>query len=186
MGIAAIGLLAVLMRLNRPKARPSTGTSSTGSVIPAPSALTPQTMAPTPANPQALAPAVSAALSPLSTAFGRNPAPGYAGAPAGYAAASPPAAAPSGGSNIGGAVLGGLAGVAAGYALSKVLEGEKPAPAQSPAAESSPAPSGNTWADNQGLVSAGPSGAVPDFDPGTGSGWDSPSDELDFGADDSW
>jgi hypothetical protein len=107
-GIAALGVVALLMRMNRPASQP---------------------MSPAYASP------ASPTGSPLSTAFGRNPTTGYAPAPAGYPAAGYPGAAPSGGSTVAGAVVGGLAGVAAGYALSKALEGDHhPAPpAQAPA-----------------------------------------------------
>lgn len=174
-GMAGIALLALLMRMNRPGQRP------------------PQTASPTNV-PQAQPPFTSTtapAAQALSTAFGRNPTPGMATAPAGHApatagypAANPPAA-PSGGSTVAGAVVGGLAGVAAGYALSKALESHHPSNAPEPTP--TPAPSGNNWADNQGHVSAEPQRSVPDFDAGTGSGWDdSAADDLGFGADDNW
>lgn len=150
-GIAALGVAALLIRMNRPATQPA------GYGQPAPA----------PAN------------GPLSTAFGRNP--GYAPATGTYPAAGYPSAAPSGGSTVAGAVVGGLAGVAAGYALSKALEGDhhSASPAQAPAS--------NTWADNQGYVSAEPAGAVPDFDPGTGSDWDDNSGgDSGGGSDDSW
>ena len=156
-GIAALGVIALLIRMNRP-APQSAGYGQ---------------------------PASPAAGSPLSTAFGRNPSPGYAPAAPGYPSAGYPYAAPnattSGGSTVAGAVVGGLAGVAAGYALSKALEGDHHSapPAQ--------APGNNTWADNQGYVSTEPAGAVPDFDPGTGSDWDDNSGaDSGGGSDDSW
>lgn len=145
-GIAALGVLALLIRMNRPAA-PASG--------PAPAA------APT-------------ANGPLSTAFGRRPDTGYAPA---YASAGYPSQAPSGGSTVAGAVVGGLAGVAAGYALSKALEGERPA------APPSPAPSHNSWADNQGLIGADAFTSVPDFDPGSGADWD---DASASDSDDTW
>ena len=150
-GIAALGVIALLIRMNRP----------------APQAV-----------PPAYAPPAPPAGSPLSTAFGRNPSPGYAPAPAGYPPAGYPSTAPTGGSTVAGAVVGGLAGVAAGYALSKALEGEHHSapPAQ--------APGSNTWADNQGYVSADP---APEFDPGTGSDWDDNSGgDSGGGSDDNW
>lgn len=148
-GIAALGVVALLIRMNRPAPQP-TGYAPT---------------------------ATPPAGSPMSTAFGRNPAPGHAPgyAPA-YPAAGYPSQAPSGGSTVAGAVVGGLAGVAAGYALSKALEGDHHS---SPPAQ---APANNTWADNQGYVSAEPAASVPDFDPGTGSDW---GDDAG-GGDDSW
>jgi len=161
MGIAGLAVLALLFRMNRPKPQPAS-------------------YSPAPSNPPA-----PAAGSPLSTAFGRNPAPGYAGAPAGYPAGGYPAAAPSGGSTMTGAVVGGLAGVAAGYALSKALEGDHHT--AQPSAAPAQAPNSNSWADNQGYVGSAPPNAVPDFDTGTGSGWDdSPADDLGSGSDDNW
>ncbi len=153
MGIAALGVIALLIRMNRPAPQPSGYAQQ-----------------PTPP-----------AGGPLSTAFGRNPVPGYAPAPAGYPAAGYPATAPTGGSTVTGAVVGGLAGVAAGYALSKALEGDHhtASPTQSPAS--------NTWADNQGYVSAEPASSVPDFDAGTGSDWDDNSGGDSGGSsDDNW
>ena len=144
-GIAALGVIALLIRMNRPAA-PASG--------PAPAAA-------------------PSANGPLSTAFGRRPDTGYAPA---YPSAGYPGQAPSGGSTVAGAVVGGLAGVAAGYALSKALEGDHPA------ASPAPAPS-NSWADNQGYVSADASASVPDFDAGTGADW---GDDSGGGSDDSW
>lgn len=104
------------------------------------------------------------------TAFGRNPA--YA--PAHPAAGYPPAAASSG-SSITGAVVGGLAGVAAGYALSKALEGDHHS---APAAASS-----NSWGDNQGLVRVDEP-APPAFDAGSGGNdW---GDDDNGSSDDNW
>jgi len=105
------------------------------------------------------------------TAFGRNPA--YA--PATYPAAGYPQAAPSSGSTMTGAVVGGLAGVAAGYALSKALEGEHHS---APASTNS-----NSWGDNQGLVSMDDP-APPAFD--TGSGGNDWGDDGNASSDDSW
>ena len=94
---------------------------------------------------------------------------GYA--PQGYAQ-------PSGGSTLTGAVVGGLAGVAAGYALSKALEGDHHT--------SAPAASGaSPVADNGGYVPFD-TPAQPDlgaFDAGSGSDWDSADAG---GSDDSW
>jgi hypothetical protein len=152
-GIAALGVIALLIRMNRPAPQPA------GNGQPAP----------VPVN------------SPSSTAFGRNPSPGYAPAAGTYPTAGYPSAPASGGSTVAGAVVGGLAGVAAGYALSKALEGDhhNAPPAQAPAS--------NTWADNQGYVSAEPAGNVPDFDPGTGADWDDNSGgDSGGGSDDSW
>lgn len=92
-----------------------------------------------------------------------NPAPGYGAAP------------PSGGgSTVAGAVVGGLAGVAAGYALSKALEGH----------------SGTSSVAANGIGNAG--GYVPfdapaaapdfgDFDAGAGQGWDNVDGGGDIG-----
>ncbi|MGV0961362.1 MAG: tetratricopeptide repeat protein [Limnohabitans sp.] len=122
-GIAALGVIALLIRSRRP--------------APAPYA----------------APAPDMNAGP-GTAFGRNPA--YAPS---YPAAGYPQAAPSNGSTMTGAVVGGLAGVAAGYALSKALEGDHHSAAA--------APSSNSWGDNQGLVSVDEP-APPAFDAGAG------------------
>jgi hypothetical protein len=81
------------------------------------------------------------------------------------------------GSGIGGAVVGGLAGVAAGYALSKALEGDHHSNASN-AAQSS----GN----NNGFVPFD-TPSQPDlgsFDSGSGGGWDD-GGSADSG-DDSW
>ena len=118
--------------------------------------------------PAPYAPAPSMDAGP-GTAFGRNP--GYAqpGYPSSYPAAA------SNGSTMTGAVVGGLAGVAAGYALSKALEGDHHT---APVANSS-----HSWADNQGLVSVDEP-AVPAFDPGSGGNdW---GGESDAGSDDNW
>ncbi len=85
----------------------------------------------------------------------------------------------SGGSTMTGAVVGGLAGVAAGYALSKALEGDHhAAPAASAGA--------STSAGNGGYVPFD-TPAQPDlgaFDAGSGSDWDSA--DSGGGSDDSW
>lgn len=91
-----------------------------------------------------------------------NPAPGYG--------AVPPA---GGGSTVAGAVVGGLAGVAAGYALSKALEGH------SGAAPGVAGTSGNAG----GYVPFDAPAAAPDFgdfDAGAGQGWDN-ADGGDIG-----
>jgi tetratricopeptide (TPR) repeat protein len=92
----------------------------------------------------------------------------------------PPAASGGAGSMAKGAVLGGLAGMAAGYALSKALEDEHPA--------SSREPSGST----SGTTSRGsgdyipfdntPSNDLGAFDAGQGDSWDSASS----GGSDEW
>ncbi|PUE35981.1 hypothetical protein B9Z52_02160 [Limnohabitans sp. Jir72] len=121
------------------------------------------------------APAPYAAPSPdmnagPGTAFGRNPA--YA---PGYPAAGYPQAAPTSGSTMTGAVVGGLAGVAAGYALSKALEGDHHS--------APPAASSNNWGDNQGLVRVDDP-APPAFDAGSGGNdW---GDDGETSSDDNW
>ena len=123
---------------------------------------------------------------PSATPMGTPPAPRGFGAqftpnaaPAGYAPqgyAQPN----SGGSTMTGAVVGGLAGVAAGYALSKALEGDHhAAPAASAGA--------STSAGNGGYVPFD-TPAQPDlgsFDAGSGSDWDS-ADSGGGSSDDSW
>ena len=125
------------------------------------------------------------AYAPVATPMGTPPAPRGFGAqftpnaaPAGYAPqgyAQPN----SGGSTMTGAVVGGLAGVAAGYALSKALEGDHhAAPAASAGA--------STSAGNGGYVPFD-TPAQPDlgaFDAGSGSDWDSA--DSGGGSDDSW
>ncbi len=99
------------------------------------------------------------------------PQPGYA--PQGYAQPS------SGGSTMTGAVVGGLAGVAAGYALSKALEGDHHTSAPSVAGASpTSANGGYVPFDTQAQPDLG------SFDAGSGTDWDS----ADSGgsSDDSW
>jgi hypothetical protein len=125
------------------------------------------------------------AYAPVATPMGTNPAPRGFGAqftpnvaPAGYAPQG--YAQPSnGGSTMTGAVVGGLAGVAAGYALSKAFEGDHQTAAPTSAGASSSAGNG-------GYVPFD-TPAQPDlgaFDAGSGSDWDS----ADSGgsSDDSW
>lgn len=98
-----------------------------------------------------------------------TPPSGYA--PQGYA---PPA---GGGSTMAGAVVGGLAGVAAGYALSKALEGDHPM---------SSVPNATSVANNNGGYVPFDAPAPPDlgaFDAGSGTDWDSADSG---GSDDSW
>jgi len=132
----------------------------------------------------AAANANTASYAPVATPVGTPPAPrgfgaqftpngpqgGYA--PQGYAP-------PTGGSTMTGAVVGGLAGVAAGYALSKALEGDHHSSAPSSAGASSSAGNG-------GYVPFD-TPAQPDlgsFDAGSGSDWDSA--DSGGGSDDSW
>ena len=117
---------------------------------------------------------------PASRGFGaqfdpRGPAASYGNAP--YPS-------PASGSGVTGAVVGGLAGVAAGYALSKALEShDHPDSSNSPI---QPAASGRSTdpMEDVGLVRLDPS--APDsglgrFDSGTGDDWESPAAD-----DDSW
>lgn len=125
------------------------------------------------------------AYAPVATPMGTPPAPRGFGAqftpnaaPAGYAPqgyAQPN----SGGSTMTGAVVGGLAGVAAGYALSKALEGDHHTAAPTSAGASSSAGNG-------GYVPFD-TPAQPDlgaFDAGSGSDWDIA--DSGGGSDDSW
>ena len=134
------------------------------------------------ANATAYAPATtSMGTAPAQRGFGAQFTPNAA--PAGYAPQgygpqgyAQPA---SGGSTMTGAVVGGLAGVAAGYALSKALEGDHPAASASGA----PSAAGNS---NGGYVPFD-TPAQPDlgsFDVGAGSDWDSA--DSGAGSDDSW
>jgi hypothetical protein len=137
----------------------------------------------------------SSAVNTNTTSYAPAAAPmGTPPAPRGFGAQFTPSAAPagyapqgygpqgyaqphSGGSTMTGAVMGGLAGVAAGYALSKALEGDHHA---APPTAASP--------------SAGNGGYVPfdtpaqsdlgAFDAGSGSDWDSA--DSGGGSDDSW
>ena len=104
--------------------------------------------------------------------FTPNAPQGYA--PQGYAQPA------SGGSTMTGAVVGGLAGVAAGYALSKALEGDHHAASAPSSAGTSPV------ADNGGYVpfDAPNQPDLGSFDAGSGSDWD--STDSGVGSDDSW
>jgi uncharacterized protein len=104
--------------------------------------------------------------------FTPNAAPaGYA--PQGYAQPN------SGGSTMTGAVVGGLAGVAAGYALSKALEGDHHASAPSTSGASPSASNGGYVPfDTPAQADLG------SFDAGFGSDWDSA--DASGGSDDSW
>jgi hypothetical protein len=84
----------------------------------------------------------------------------------------------SGGSNMTGVVVGGLAGVAAGYALSKALEGDHHA---APTADAGATPAANTG----GYVpfDTPTQSDVGAFDAGSGSDWDGADSG---GSDDSW
>lgn len=134
------------------------------------------------ANATAYAPATtSMGTAPAQRGFGAQFTPNAA--PAGYAPQgygpqgyAQPA---SGGSTMTGAVVGGLAGVAAGYALSKALEGDHHTAA--------PASTGaSPMTDNGGYVpfDTSPQPDLGGFDAGSGSDWDS-ADSGGSG-DDSW
>lgn len=125
------------------------------------------------------------AYAPVATPMGTPSAPRGFGAqftpnaaPAGYAPqgyAQPN----SGGSTMTGAVVGGLAGVAAGYALSKALEGDHhSAPSTSAGAPSSASNGGYVPFDTPAQPDLGA------FDAGSGSDWDSA--DSGGGSDDSW
>ena len=138
------------------------------------------------ANATAYAPAsASMGTTPMGTApaqrgFGAQFTPNAA--PAGYASQGyGPQGYPqpnTGGSTMTGAVVGGLAGVAAGYALSKALEGDHHA--------APPAAAGATPSAGNGGYVPFDTPAQPDlgsFDAGSGSDWDSADSG---GGDDSW
>ncbi len=97
----------------------------------------------------------------------------------GYAPQAYAPQAPSGGSTMTGAVVGGLAGVAAGYALSKALEGEHHS-TNSPAVEPNNANGGYVPFDAPARPDLG------SFDAGSGSGWDDNGSSDSGGGDDSW
>jgi hypothetical protein len=108
----------------------------------------------------------SQAPRPMPMPMGAYPgAPGYA--PGGAMTPAPYGgygAQPQAGSGIGGAVLGGVAGLAAGYALSKAMEGGNTNAGQ---AQHAPAA-------NEGYVpfDTPPAPDMGSFDAGSGSGWD--------------
>ena len=130
----------------------------------------------------AAANANNATYAPVSTPMGTPPAPRGFGAqftpnaPQGYAPqgyAQPT----SGGSTMTGAVVGGLAGVAAGYALSKALEGDH---------HTSSVPNATPATDSGAYVpfDAPAQADLGSFDAGSGSDWDSA--DTGGGGDDSW
>ena len=106
--------------------------------------------------------------------FTPNAQPGYAGVPQGYA--NGPTT--TGGSTMTGAVVGGLAGVAAGYALSKALEGEHHT--------ATPAAGAPATSNNGGYVpfDAPAQQDLGSFDAGSGSDWDSA--DSGGGSSDDW
>lgn len=133
----------------------------------------------TPAPAPTYSPAMTPAAPVPQRGFGAQFTPNAAGAAPGYGAAgygpgyAPPAQGT--GSTVAGAVVGGLAGVAAGYALSKALEGDHHS-----------ASSNNASAGNNGGYVPFDTPAQPDlgsFDAGSGDSWD---DGSSSGGDDSW
>ena len=133
----------------------------------------------TPAPVPTYSPAMTPAAPVPQRGFGAQFTPNAAGAAPGYGAAgygpgyAPPAQGT--GSTVAGAVVGGLAGVAAGYALSKALEGDHHS-----------ASSNNASAGNNGGYVPFDTPAQPDlgsFDAGSGDSWD---DGSSSGSDDSW
>jgi hypothetical protein len=127
-------------------------------------------------------PSGSAMQAPMQAAMQPQPARGfgaqYSPNQPGYAPQGYPAQAPTGGSTMTGAVVGGLAGVAAGYALSRALEGDHHSSNSAPAQDS-----------NNGGYVPFDAPARPDlgsFDAGSGSGWDNSGSDSSGGGDDSW
>jgi tetratricopeptide (TPR) repeat protein len=110
------------------------------------------------------------AVSPMMPAGATSSGSAMTGAPTGYAAGSynPP---PAAGSGVGGAAIGGIAGLAAGYGLAKVLENGTPAHA------AEKVNSGFVPIDQPAQEDYG------SFDAGSGDSWD--SDDSSSGAD-SW
>ncbi len=106
-GILAVAAFLLFRASSKPPAR-----FGAASATPAPSAPAP---APAPARPIALA---------TPTGFGAAYVPHAAGNASNAASYAPAPTAPGRGATLTGAVLGGVAGVAAGYALSRALEGD--------------------------------------------------------------
>jgi hypothetical protein len=153
LGIGALALVAFLIR--RSKAQAARSAMS----YPAPSAM--PYAAPRPST--AGAGGFGAQYAPNGPAY----APGY-GSPA------------QGGSGIGGAVLGGVAGLAAGYALTKAFEGDHHTGKSGDSSAAAPG-----LADNGGYVpfDASAQPGLGSFDAGAGDSWDA-SDSS--GGDDNW
>jgi hypothetical protein len=107
--------------------------------------------------------------------------------PTGYGTAMPqPMNTGGSGSTMTGAVIGGLAGVAAGYALSKALEGDHHDASNAQQGNSSASVGGGSGAANGGYVPFD-TPAQPDlgsFDAGSGNDWDNA--DSGSGSDDSW
>jgi hypothetical protein len=162
MGIGALGLIAFLIYRNRPQANLAASAASASAT---PSAA----MAATATSPRGFgsqyAPAQGAA--PYGQlGYGQ---PGY-GQP-GYG--QPGYGRPGMGAGVAGAVVGGLAGVAAGYALSKAMEGGNEQHANNAAAPDQ----------REYIPMDQPAPDMGSFDSGSGSGWD---DAGSSSGDDSW
>lgn len=161
-GIAVAALLALGLWLRR------STTTNNNTVADSPMPMPMPTPTPTPMSaPMAAAMGTPVGASLAARGFGAqftpNAQPGYAGAPQGYA----PQPTNTGGSTMTGAVVGGLAGVAAGYALSKALEGDHHAAAPAAGASAASNNAGYVPFDTPGQADLG------SFDAGSGSDWDS-------------
>jgi hypothetical protein len=121
---------------------------------------------------------VEVPVRPPAQGFGQQYNPGGpAPYPPGYGGAYPPGYPPAGGSGIGSAVVGGVAGMAAGYALAKAMEGEHVSTVSNPgyvAQDAAPMPSSGV--DNYA-----------NFEPSASDSWDNSSNVAgDAGDDSSW
>lgn len=158
LGIAGLVVLGLWLR------RSASNAAQNGNAMAYAPAATPMGTPPAPRG-------FGAQFTPNAAPGGYAPQPGYG--PQGYAQPN------SGGSTMTGAVVGGLAGVAAGYALSKALEGDHHSAAPSSAGATSSASNG-------GYVPFD-TPTQPDlgsFDAGSGNDWDSA--DSGGGSDDSW
>ena len=150
-GILAVAAFLLFRATSKPPAR--FGAASATPVPPA--------SAPAPAGPTALA---------TPTGFGAAYVPQAAGNASNAASYAPAPAAPGSGATLTGAVLGGVAGVAAGYALSRALEGDHRPPAPEAHASGGYVPFETPIAKDTGS-----------FDPGSDS-----DDWGDASSDDTW
>lgn len=148
-GILAVAAFLLFRASSKPPAR--IGVAS----------ATPAPPAPAPARPIALA---------TPTGFGAAYVPQAAGNASNAASYAPAPAAPGSGATLTGAVLGGVAGVAAGYALSRALEGDHRPPASEAYASGGYVPFETPIAKDPGS-----------FDPGNDS-----DDWGDASSDDTW
>jgi hypothetical protein len=115
---------------------------------------------------------------PTGGSFGGTPA-----ANAAYGGYAPPPASGMG-SSVTGAVVGGLAGVAAGYALSRALEGGHDSAGTVPSHAPDRVDPGYVPFDNTGRSDSSGLGA---FDAGSGNGWDDGgSTDMGSGGSDDW